>query len=107
MFEEHGQLSPPLPAPHVYQFVENCPPVHDGLQNRSKGRDPDASAYQHCMLCMEDLAGRSTEGTVDEHMERFVDLSDVDIVVILSLAACPVKVVGAVFLRYSVKDEVV
>ena len=81
--------------------------MHDGLQNGSKGCDPNASSYQHRVLRVEDLTRRGTEGTIDEHMQGFVDLPDIDIIVILTLAACSVKIVGAVFLSDPVKDEVV
>ena len=81
--------------------------MHDGLQNGSKGCDPDARAYQHCMLCMEDLTRWCTEGTVDEDMKGLVDLPDVDIVVILTFTASSVQVVSAVLFCYSVQDEVV
>merc|ERR1719317_1052703 len=52
---------------------------------------------------MEDLTGGGSEGTVDEDVERFVDLADVDII----LATSSVEVVGAVFLSDPVEDEVV
>ena len=83
------------------------PPVHDGLEDGGEGGDPDAGADKDGVLCMEDLTGGGSEGTVDEDVERFVDLADVDIILVTSLATSSVEVVGAVFLSDPVEDEVV
>ena len=81
--------------------------MHDGLEDRCKGCDPDARAYQHSVLGVEDLTGGCTERPINKHMKGFVDLSNVNIFVVFRLAARAVKVISAVFLRYSVEDEVV
>ena len=81
--------------------------MHDGLQDGGEGGDPDAGSDEDGMLGVEDLTGGGSEGTVDEDVERFVHLANVDIILVASLATSSVEVVGAVFLRDPVEDKVV
>ena len=87
--------------------------MHDRLKNRSKGRDPNACSYQHCMLSMKDKIGRSAEWTIDKDLKGVVDSSDVRGVrpsrLRLSLAAGSVEIasVGLVLLGDPIQDKVV
>ena len=87
--------------------VYDVPPVHDGLEDGGEGRHPDPGPYEHRVLGVEYLTSGSSKGTVDEDVKRFIDLSDINIILSPCLAPRPVKVVRGVFLRDPVKDEVV
>ena len=72
--------------------------MHDRLKNRSKGRDPNACSYQHCMLSMKDKIGRGSEWTVDKNLEGIVNSSNIGAVrpgwLRLALAAGSVEIAG-------------
>ena len=87
--------------------------MHDRLKNRSKGRDPNACSYQHCMLSMKDKIGRGSEWTVDKNLEGIVDSSNIGPVrpgwLRLALAAGSVEIAGVrvVLLSNSVQDKMI